>query len=186
MEFDEKGNFCISEIEIIQVFSYAFKRLVTEDKHLLESGVQERALQFKLALYLRELLKFAECGGLSIDVEYNRDGEKSKKRPDPSCEKSWIAPDIILHERGSAGYENDDRYKNDIIYCEIKKDSESGKPDAVKIEEQMRNRKYQFGIDLFSLNKKDISFDLYILKNNEPVKTACYKYNFEKQELDEC
>jgi hypothetical protein len=184
MQFDEKGNFCISEVEIIQVFSYAFKRIVTEDKHLFESGVQERALQFRLALYLRKQLKFAECRGLFIDVEYNRDGKNNKKRPSPNCEKSWIAPDIILHERGSADYEGDEKFKNDIIYCEIKKNSKSGNQDATKIKEQMINRKYQFGIDLFSLKPENVLLDLYVLNDNKPVKTACYKYIHEKQMLE--
>ena len=184
MQFDNHGNFCISEEEIIQVIYHALKRLVTEDMHLFKSGVQERALQFKLALYLRELLKIAECGGVYIDVEYNRDGESDVKRPNPNNDKKWFAPDIILHERGSANYKCYDQYKNDIIYCEIKKKSKSGKPDAARIKKQMRVRKYQYGIDIYSLRLNNISLDLYVLVNNRFDKKS-YEYNFSEDRLNE-
>jgi hypothetical protein len=58
---------------------------------------------------------FAEENGLRIDVEYNRDGGGRDIKQNKSQIK--IRPDIILHERGS----KENNYKNDIIYCEIKK-----------------------------------------------------------------
>ena len=185
MKFDNNGNFLILEEEVIQIFSSALKRLVIEDKHLLESGTQERALQFKLALYLRELFKFAECGGLNIDVEYNRDGVSNVKRPMTDCQNSnsekWFAPDIILHERGSAGLEEEKKYKNDIIYCEIKKDSISGNHDSERIKKQMIERKYQYGINLYSLGKEEILLDLYT-DTNVPPKS--YKFNNKTKKME--
>jgi len=181
MKFTYDGNFHIEKDEVIQIFSCALKRLVKEDKFLLEADAQERSLVFKLALYLRELLQFAENGGLNIDVEYNRDGKKAIKRPNPNNENdnnNWIAPDIILHERGSAK----NNYKNDILYCEIKKKSKSGKRDAKKIKEQMEHRKYKYGINLYSLNRNNISLDLYLNYNSEPIR---YKFDSGTKELKE-
>jgi hypothetical protein len=179
MSYFDNIIFHINEKEIIQIFSSAIARLYKNDFCLFESGVQERALQFRLGVYLRELFLFAENNGLSIDVEYNRDGEKDAKRPNPEKSvKDWFAPDIILHERGSKIFD----YRNDIIYCEIKKDSKSGSSDATKIKQQMKIRKYQYGIDLFSLKKDKIELDVYKIEQVEKPKR--YIFNFKTCQLE--
>ena len=182
MNFNKNGDFIITSEEIIHFFSQALKRLINEDSFLLKSGVQERSIQFKLGVYLRELFSFAECGGLNIDVEYNRDGKSNVKRPNPDCEhfskNKWIAPDIILHERGSADFKSDNKYKNDIIFCEIKK---NGKNNPKRIKEQMKIRKYKYGIDLYLLTPKKISLDLYTQDNIQRQ----YEFNFKTQMLEE-
>jgi hypothetical protein len=177
MNFDKNNKFYISAEEVVQIFSLALKRIIKEDMHLLKSGIHERSLQFRLACYLREYFIFAESGDIYIDVEYNRDGDKDIKKVKPDDENSSeIFPDVILHERGSAKK----GYINDIIYCEIKKNSESGNNDAKKIIEQMENRKYQFGINLHTLKQDEIYMDLYTDYKSPPVN---YRFDFDIKEL---
>jgi len=181
MTFDKNGCFIISRDEVIFVFSQALKRLVNEDIFLLKANAQERALQFKLASYLREYFIVAEHGGLNLDVEYNRDGKNNIKRGNQEHEYNkeenpWITLDIILHERGSAAYGN----KNNILYCEIKKNSTSCKNDAKRIIAQIENRNYKFGINLYSLNSEKINLDLYINSHT----FISYKFNSDTQKLE--
>ena len=90
------------------------------------------------------------------------------------------APDIILHERGSAK----NNYRNDLFYCEIKKNS-SGKEshDDKKIKEQMSVRKYQFGINIYKLNSRKVELKLY---TNITLDTPqAYYYSFKTKQLEE-
>lgn len=181
MEFDLSGHFMITKNELIQIWSEALNHLVEKDFFLLKNNVQERALCHRLAVYLREYFLFAECQGIYIDVEYNRDGRDRKKTPSPdTCTKHWIEPDIILHERGSADCTNHP-YRNDIFYCEVKKNSSQNNRDAKKICEQMKERKYQFGINLYQLNYNHIELALY--EKNCEGQPEIYDYSFEKGKL---
>jgi len=177
MNFNKNDNFIISFEMIIDIFSFALKRLVNEDIHLLNSGAQERSLQFKLACYLREYLLFTEYKGIFVDVEYNRDGKSQVKK---SSNGNCFYPDIILHERGSADYTGNKKNRNNILYCEIKKDSMAGQKDEKKVIEQMKMRKYKFGIDLYSLNKDNIFLNIFIESNLSPIG---YKFDKNKQKL---
>jgi hypothetical protein len=184
MYFNEKNNLIISDEEIIQIFSFALRRFVKDDIHMLKSNVQERALQFRLASYLREYFIFAESGGLNIDVEYNRDGANDIKKIKPDNlyreECSTFYPDILLHERGSADYDNGEKHKNNIIYCEIKKNGKSGNDDAKRVILQMKERNYQYGINLYSLKENDIRLDLYTVNN---IGHIGYKFDTKSKKL---
>jgi hypothetical protein len=174
MQSDKHKN---PQDELICLFSKAIGKLIEQDSFLLESNVQERTIAARLAMYLRDDLLCAEEDGIFVDVEYNRDGV-DLKRPDPQVAAHWIAPDILIHERGS----RKNNYRNDIVYCEIKKHSHSCADDAERISKQIQLRHYQFGIDLYSLSLEDIRLDLYI-GQNPPKK---YKYDFEKRCLISC
>ena len=176
MKFDKDGILHICKEEVISAFSQALATLFENDKELFDFDVQERAIAARLAIYLHECFAFIESKGVKIDVEYNRDGADIKRRHS-QCQDGWIAPDIILHQRGS-GAEN---YKNDIFYCEIKKNSRSDADDAEKIKEQMRERKYKYGIDLYKIKFEEVSLDLYLFENSPErfgnIIKISYKYD---------
>lgn len=99
----------ITKEVIISGFQEAIKKLIKNDKELLDKGASERCLQFRLACYLKEFLGYLEKEKIYIDIEYNRDGKDVKT----NIQGNTIYPDIILHERGNNN--------NNIFYCEIKK-----------------------------------------------------------------
>lgn len=176
MKFDSNDVLHICKEEVIAAFSQALTTLFEKDKELFDFDVQERAIAARLAMYLHEYFSFAETNGLRIDVEYNRDYVDIKRR-NLQDRDGWIAPDIILHQRGSAR----ENFKNDIFYCEIKKNSHSGNDDAAKVKEQMVERKYKYGIDLCRLKFEDVLFDLYLFANSPErsgeIKLIPYKYD---------
>lgn len=180
MHFDNDKNFIILKNEVVKLFEIAIRKFCIEDEYLFDSEVQERARAARLAMYLREQLLFAEEFGIMVDVEYNRDG-KDVKRPIPfqyneKNNTTWIAPDIIIHERGSK-YKH---YRNDIVCCEIKNNSFSNNTDVSKIKEQIESRKYQYGVNLYKFNSKHICLDLYIrdVENKE-----AYIFDFQNLKL---
>ncbi len=167
MYFDDEGLFHIDEVELVQLFSVAFARMLERDKVLFDkTQPQERCFMHRFAQELRLVFTFAEnyrkngSPILSLDVEYNRDGN-GKKTPDGDAEaskKKWIAPDIILHERGSKEYE----FRNDIFACEMKKDALPDKTDAERLSNEfLGRRKYKFGIDFYQCAKSPYMFSLY-------------------------
>lgn len=140
MKFDKHGRFQISKEELVQLFSAAFTKMLRRDRDLFESPnqAQERTFMHRLAFYLHELLRFPEeytCKNgikLSLDVEYNRDGD-DVKRLIRVPEKDWVAPDIILHERRSGDLSGNEQYRNDIFVCELKKCGNVDGDDATKV-----------------------------------------------------
>lgn len=170
-------HFVLDTHELINEWSIALTMLLENDKKLLESDVQERAIVHRVAVYLRERFLYAEKYGIYIDNEYNREGESNVKKPSNGDGK-WIAPDIILHERGSAKYGN----RNNIFWSEIKKNSGSGGADAKRIIEEIKSRKYTFGIYLYKLSLEKIFLDLYM---NDDFSRHGYVYCFETKQLRE-
>lgn len=158
MTFDNENTLHICKEEVINAFSNALTKLFEKDAQLFVFDVQERAIAARLAMYLREEFLCLEEHGITIDVEYNRDFNDEKRRHIFDKE-GWIAPDIILHQRGSG--ENSE-YKNDIFYCEMKKKSKPDADDAEKVKGQMEERKYKYGIDLYSLGWWSANLNLYL------------------------
>lgn len=177
-ELDREGNLHICKEEIIAAFSKALTILFENDIKLFEYDVQERAIAARLAMYLREIFLDIEKYNITIDVEYNRDDGDVKRRY-LEDKDGWIASDIILHERGSGGF----NYKNDIFYCEIKKKSHSENDDAQKVKEQMTERKYQYGINLYYLQENIAYLDLYWFdknsQNEENAEPQKVSYHYE-------
>lgn len=161
MTFDNENTLDICKEEVINAFSNALTKLFEKDAQLFVFDVQERAIAARLAMYLREEFLCLEEHGITIDVEYNRDGKDVKRHHDTDKD-GWIAPDIILHQRGSG---KNNGYENDIFYCEMKKNSKSDADDATKVKDQMEERKYKYGIDLYSISLWNASLDLYLRKN---------------------
>lgn len=157
---------------IINVFQEAIKKLIENDKTLLDKGASERCLQFRLACYLKEFFEELESEKIYIDTEYNRDAAVIKT----NRAGNKFYPDIILHERGNNN--------NNIIYCEIKKDDSSDNEDSTKIKEQMNQRGYKYGINLYKLQSSDIKLDMYVKHENCFPKSERYYYNFKTEKLE--
>lgn len=170
MKFTQNNRFFVSHDDVLQLFNHALQKLVITDMILLNVDAQERAIAARLAMYLRDDLLFAENHDIFVDVEYNRDGD-DMKRPAPNSTGVWIAPDIIIHERKSGAYQGEDKYRNDIVYIEVKKNSKENQADAQKVLEQMKQRKYQYGVDLYRLSAQEIELNLYECSGT--LKTSC-------------
>lgn len=160
----------MSHDDIVQLFNHALQKLVVTDMILLNVDAQERAIAARLAMYLRDDLLFAENHNIFVDVEYNRDGD-NLKRPAQGSTQVWIAPDIIIHERKSGACQGEDKYRNDIVYIEVKKNSKESQADAQKVLGQMKQRKYQYGVDLYRLSAQEIKLELYECSGT--LKTSC-------------
>lgn len=164
----------ITKEVIISGFQEAIKKLIKNDKELLDKGASERSLQFRLACYLREFFEELESEKIYIDTEYNRYEKESKM--DRANKKFY--PDIILHERGSVNH--------NLVYCEIKKAGDPKNRDANKIIEQMENIKYNYinGINLYKLQSNSIKLDMYVKHENVILEPESYYYNFETEKLE--
>lgn len=199
MGYDENGLFLISERELVCAFSKAFARTLRRDAYLFEeSKPQERTFMFRFAQELRNEFLDAEypIGGrpvLSLDVEYNRDGTGLKyEDPNHPSKKKWVAPDIILHERGSGDYPSEQKYRNDVFVCEMKKDApyeemtdaqkaKQHKIDADTVVDFIRDRKYKYGVDFCQFAVTPARFDLYTTEGDFKV----YKFNYDSNMFEE-
>ncbi len=169
MHFDENNRFILGQDELVAAFSTAFSRTLERDAELFNASnqVQERTFMHRFAFELREYFRLIEEHRvnnrpvISLDVEYNRDGECSKQLD--AIGKKWIAPDIILHERKSGALEGEEQYRNDIFVCEMKKSSKPGGEDEDKVKSFLISKKYQYGIDFYSFSEKKYRFTLFTL-----------------------
>jgi hypothetical protein len=169
MKFDKEKNFHIEENEIIRAVSNAFSQMLKRDSVLFDIKPQERTFMHRFAFELhKEFLEAEdyEVAGkniLSLDVEYNRDGKRLKyEDPENPETHKWIAPDIILHERMSGGYEGAAKNRNNILALEMKRDGTSDGKDAERLKKFLKKRKYLYAIDFYKFaGNGDSEFDLY-------------------------
>jgi hypothetical protein len=83
----------------------AIRRLISQDAQLLESGVNERTIMYRLAMHLQ-----SEIQEWNIDCEYNRDGVDPKRvnlnpgnlTANDDVKGTTVYPDIIAHHRGTS------------------------------------------------------------------------------------
>lgn len=75
-------------------FNSAIKNLYKLDYSIIKSKCSERAIVFRLGLYLVRLFK---SEGVDVDCEYNRNQFECKSLQG----KKYNYPDIIIHKRGS-------------------------------------------------------------------------------------
>lgn len=154
--------------ELIHLFSVAYSRMLKRDACLFDASkqVQERTFMHRFAFCLRELLVHEESYVnessrplLSLDVEYNREGDDIKRacRDD---DEGWIGPDIIFHERGSGSAMYPHRDRNNIFVCEMKKNGKVGSTDYERVERFVQERKYSFGIDFHQFSVTPGKFTL--------------------------
>lgn len=137
--------------QLIDLWTNAFNMLYQKDIVLFDNDAQERTIAGRLAMYLQfkydPHFEKDEC----IDLEYNREGDDIK-RPYPTNEDGWIAPDILLHVR---------RKNINIFNCEVKKDSNSNNNDSDRVKNSIKDRHYQYGLNLYALNKDCAKLTIY-------------------------
>ena len=111
---------CEEKEGVLLLWERALTLFYENDTELFVAGAQERTIAGKIAMYMdRVYPKFFQMSGLVIDIEYNRSGENRKPNNLSIKERSWTAPDIVLHKRLTDDY--------NIFCCEMKKNSDSGK-----------------------------------------------------------
>ena len=156
---ETKVQGCEEKEKVLLLWENALTLLYENDLDLFTAKAQERTIAGKIAMYMdRAYPKFFQMPGLVIDIEYNRSGENRKPNNLSIKERSWTAPDIVLHKRLTDDY--------NIFCCEMKKNSDSGKYDARKVRSLIRHRQYKYGIDLYKINEDGVKFTLYYLREN--------------------
>ena len=183
MHFNEDGIFQVSREEILQLIGCAFTKTLQRDAVLFEmkNQVQERCLMHRFAYKLRALLKVAEDFQregqqvMSLDVEYNRAGEDSKKVE--GLKQKWIAVDILFHERKSVAK----GCRNDIFCCEMKKAEDDEDEDREKVLYTMRQYMYRFGINFFRFSEQPYSFELFETSSGGIYSCGIYEYDAASQ-----
>ena len=137
--------------ELIGLWEYAFQMLYENDMALFDTDVQERAIAGRLAIYLQYGYDKHFEKDACIDLEYNRDGT-GIKRPHPRDDDGWIAPDILLHVR---------KTDINIFYCEVKKKSTEANEDSTRVKDAIRERKYQYGLNLYYIRENEARLSIY-------------------------
>lgn len=143
--------------ELIGLWTKAFNWLYDKDIALFETDVQERAIAGRLAIYLQHEFDPHYEKAACIDLEYNREGN-GIKRPHPRTDDGWIAPDILLHVR---------KKKENIFYCEVKKESDAHNADSVRVKDALVERKYQYGLNLYYVRVDCAKVSIYTWANND-------------------
>ena len=159
-------NFEKISLKIIE----AIKRLYRNDSYLIDKNVHERAITFRLGMYLQQI--FASW---NVDCEYNKNIETIKKNKLLSCrcnnKKGFecgkcsdrrpctVFPDIIIHKRDT---------KNNLLVIEAKCSAspEKREEDIDKLKAYLEERSlcYQYGLFIdFKLSLDETLRSLYWL-----------------------
>lgn len=166
---------------ILNLLEQSVDLVYQNDKYLIEHSIHEQDLSHRIAFYFENLLRnydwFAQ-NGYSVDVEYNKNFDDSKrvydkcincelencyiKNSDYSRGESFqiCRPDIILHKRGK----NNSSYRdnNNLLVIEIKKNTPNSKEDFAKLSAftcKNSDYKYHKGVFInFKQNKADFEF----------------------------
>ena len=143
--------------ELIRTIRSSLKRVYRKDQILFQIGVDERAINHRLALYLS---KFVERNEVKVDVEYNRHLVGMKYYE----ENVYGSIDILVHQRGTD--------VNNICAFECKKEKMSN-VDISKIHALLGSAfNYRFGVTieynsrtltLYQLVKEQITSERIIL-----------------------
>ena len=97
----------MEEKSIHEMIDTALDVLYSKDKYLIEiempetdlvEHVGERAIVFRLGIYLQKELNQSKFKEYNLDCEYNRNGTDVKKLPSFI---NGVYPDMIIHKRGS-------------------------------------------------------------------------------------
>lgn len=105
------------------ILEKACKKIYKEDRDLINNRVSERAIVFRLGIYIQRLMsRDTELKFYNLDNEYNRNGQDLKRIP--GFENGTL-PDLIIHKRGS----NKDNkvifecktWRNNDIYADMQK-----------------------------------------------------------------
>ncbi len=116
--------------EAAAIVNLAIDQLVQNDSALLDLGVTERSLSYRLAHYMA--LSVAIQPPLTVDCEYNRhfgDPKRLNLPPrqalDREVRATTVFPDILVHERNTDA--------NNLIVLELKKPGEDIAYDELKL-----------------------------------------------------
>ncbi len=144
MENNSEGNSIgISKRKIKENLRIALGVLFRNETFLLEHGVHENAVSYKLATYLESL--FPEW---NVDFQYNKKelgstkdlpgiGERIPNRPTEN-----IIPDILIHHRG--------RLKDNLLVIEIKVNDFGEEEAKIKLEEFTRvGSQFEYPLGVF-------------------------------------
>ncbi|MBO7123819.1 MAG: hypothetical protein J6V90_11150 [Treponema sp.] len=82
--------------KVIELIKLALKEVYKNDKYLIDNKISERAIVSKFACYFSQMAKDSPFKNFDIDVEYNRQGIKSK-----IIGEKLVCIDFIVHERGN-------------------------------------------------------------------------------------
>ncbi len=149
---------------ILSLLKQSVDLLYENDNYLIKNSVHEQDISHRIAHYLENLLKNHDWfvkNGYSIDVEYNRNFDDSKRvyRNCKTCSngnecyiknshyaiddyESICRPDIIIHKRGGN--------EQNIIAIEIKTNLKKSPKDYAKLAVfSCRNSEYKYELGIF-------------------------------------
>lgn len=113
--------------QLNQLINKALDKLYKEDKYLIDKHLHEQCIVFRFALYFYNMIQESEFKDYDLDIEYNRNGNKTK------CITNYengVRPDLILHKRG-----NDN---NNLLVLEFKK----GESDIITINDKSKIKEF--------------------------------------------
>src|SRR5690606_632508 len=120
----------MTRVEATNLVNSAIDALVQNDAALLDLGVTERSLSYRLAHYMA--LSAIIQPPLTVDCEYNRHfGDPKRlnlpprKAQDREVRATTVFPDILVHERNTDA--------NNLIVLELKKPGEDIAYDELKL-----------------------------------------------------
>lgn len=135
---------------------YVFQKFLTNDCVLIKNKNYEPTISGRMAMYFRDVLGCLEKQDIFVDVEYNKFSVEDKKEYIQSNGKTRnIRPDIIIHERT--------KQTNNLLYCELKKRAKRDGSDKQKVQEQVNDKNYKFGLYINKINAiaETIEFQIY-------------------------
>lgn len=128
--------------DIMDLLKRAYKKFLTNDSYLIDSGANERSMTHKYAEYLQQ-----EFPSWHVDCEYNRAKDDTGRYipkaiynfiDDRECGHR-VYPDIIIHHRGTS---------DNLIVIEAKKHDAKEKDiefDELKIKCYLEEHDYLYG-----------------------------------------
>ena len=160
----------LSKNELNAAVGEALKRLLQIDGSLFDCSIEEDfpydarklhevCINHKLANHLEHVILplVRDMGELFVDIEFNREGLKSKEAPGDATKK--VRPDIIVHNRRS------DQDKKNLLVVECKKagcSRDDIDTDQSKIRALMEDPRYSYSFGLWVAYGKDrIDADLF-------------------------
>ena len=161
--------------EVKRAVNEALRRFYLNDRYLIDHDVNERALTFRLGLYLQQIFT-----GWDVDCEYNKNCEtlrqnkllscRCKFKPEFDCVhctreakmQCTVFPDIIIHRRGT---------EHNLLVIEAKKDASDNdrKEDIDKIkayrEEKTLHYRYGLFLDFRSTRNATVDASVFFSKS---------------------
>lgn len=171
---------------ILKLLEQSVDLVYQNDKYLIEYSIHEQDLSHRIAFYFENLLRnyaWFTQNGYSVDVEYNKNFDDTKKvynkcigcqLEDCDIKKHQYniqiysescRPDIILHKRGK----NNNSYRdyNNLLVIEIKKNTPNSKEDFAKLSAfTCKNSDYKYHKGVF-INFKNDKTDFEYFNNGE-------------------